>query len=230
MGGIEVEKELSAANKKRLTHDDFDDFFTDEIRIAYYNYVHRTKHGRYEPKWRGRRCIKLPTDLLLYAQVIFKHQPDYIIETGTRFGGSTLFFGDMLLLSGGRHVFSIDVDKRGDLVPHPFVEYIQGSSVDGKLFKEMRHRLRDENKSVMVVLDSDHHKSHVDRELELWSRLVTKGQFIVVEDCFAGGKNPYPPFYSVRDFLEKNQHFKRRNLERQFIFAITKGGWLQRIG
>ena len=62
------------------------------MRRRYYAYVHKSLNGRNEPRWRGTRVIKFPSDMILYAQVMFKRKPDVLIETGTAFGGSALFF------------------------------------------------------------------------------------------------------------------------------------------
>ena len=82
-----------------------------ELLKAHYRYIHTSLNGRREPRWRGIRVVKFPQDLILYAQVIFKRKPEYIIETGTRFGGSALFLGDMLQLVGGKKVYSIDIKQ-----------------------------------------------------------------------------------------------------------------------
>ena len=153
-----------------------------EALTEYYEHVHDGKGNR--PKWRETEVDKFPQDLLLYAQVIFKRKPDFIIETGTAYGGSALFFGDMLLLSGGRRVFSVDVKAR-NAPSHPFVTYLEGSSVDEEILKHLRDETKDG--SVMVVLDSDHSKKHVLNELNAYADIVTTGQYLVVEDCYTRG-------------------------------------------
>ena len=41
--------------------------------------------------------------------------------------------------------------------------------------------------SVMVILDSDHSEDHVAKELEKYHSLVTKGNYLVVEDSNVNG-------------------------------------------
>jgi cephalosporin hydroxylase len=198
-----------------------------EVCGAYYNYISKFNRGEYEPRWRGVRVVKLPTDLILYAQVIFKHKPDWIIETGTRFGGSALFFADMLMLTGGKGVVTIDVKPHHTLKMHPLVEYVTRSSTDLREYRKLRSWLKGRGK-VMVVLDSDHHTEHVAREMELYSQLVSVGQYLVVEDCWAYKPTPYPPFFAVEEFLAKRDDFERKDLTKQFVFGITRDGWLLR--
>jgi cephalosporin hydroxylase len=176
------------------------------------------------PLWRGQRADKAPGDLLLYAQTIFKRTPDYIIETGTLYGGSALFFGDMLLLTGGKKVFAVDIGAKTK-TEHPMVEYVTGSSVDPAIVEMIRTRVK--NAKTMVILDSDHSKDHVSKELKAYCDIVTPGQYLVVEDSWAdNGAKPHFPYYAINEFLESNKNYKRYPNEKQFIFALTRDGWL----
>ena len=199
----------------------------DAAKIAFYHHVHRKNNGANEPRWRGVRVVKFPTDLILYAQTIFDLRPDWIIETGTRFGGGSLFFGDMLELSGAAGgVISIDVRDWG-APPHPRVEYVIGSSSDRAIVAEIAARVS--GGKVMVVLDSDHRAFHVRRELRLLGPLVTPGQFLVVEDCYTRNVTPYWPNDAVEWFLQREKHWRREPVEDQFLFAVSRGGWLRRV-
>lgn len=158
------------------------------VEIQHYNYIHRFGNGIREPLWRGTRVVKFPQDLILYAQVIFKRKPDYIIETGTHFGGSALFLGDMLSLIGGKKVISIDVSHKQNPPAHPMVEYILGSSIDPEIVERIRKEVS--GSKVMVSLDSDHSTKHVLAELRTYQNIVTRGQYMVVEDCWTRHKKP----------------------------------------
>ena len=196
-----------------------------QTRIDYYKYIHTFGGGIREPRWRGARVVKFPQDLILYSQVIFKRKPDYIIETGTAYGGSAMFFGDMLMLSGGKKVFSIDIKPKVQPPAHPFVEYFLGSSTDPSIVDKIKQQI---NGSVMAVLDSDHRSAHVLKEMEIYSEIVTSGQYMVVEDCYTRKDVPFYPYHAVKKFMEKRTDFKLYNLEKQFIFAVTMGGWLRK--
>ena len=202
-------------------------YFTEKDRDQYYMHVHRRKEGsKWEPSWKGVRVVKFPSDLALYWEVIFKLRPDYIIEAGTCFGGSSLFFADILLLAGGKRVFSIDVEHREDLPEHHMLEYVTGSSIDPDLVRGIRKKI---NGTVMVVLDSDHRKNHVAAELEMFKDVVSVNQYMVVEDCWTKHSKPYPPYYAVQEFLAKDDRFKRVDIERKFVFAVTRDGWLRKM-
>lgn len=71
---------------------------------------------------------------------------------------------------------------------------------------------------VLVVLDSDHSKAHVLRELELYGPLVTRGSYVVATDGnmeelydVPGGKQEWRtdnPSAAVRDFLLSHPEFE----------------------
>lgn len=201
---------------------------TKEMRRHYYRYIHSEGKGEHEPHWRGVRLIKFPSDLCLYHQVIWKRKPDFIIETGTAYGGSALFYADMMRLTGCKgRVITIDVDAKGK-PEHPLVEYVKGSSVDPEILSYVKDQVK--GASVMVVLDSDHSTRHVAAELEAYKDIVTKDQYLVVEDCWTYREGPFAPYKAVQDFLKANgDKFKRYNIEKQFVFAVTRDGWLRKI-
>lgn len=202
--------------------------------VSLEDYHRHVRHNRknYTVRWRGIPVMKYAPDLVTYSQVIFRTKPDWIIEAGTAYGGSSLFFGDMLELSGGSgKVISIDINAVGN-PPHPKVEYIKASSTDRSTVALVKQRIFEGTGNVMLVLDSAHHRVQVSRELRLWSPLVTVGQYIAVEDCC------YPKGMelvnrgagvAVNNFLEKMLNFKREPLEEQFIFSVIARGWIKRI-
>jgi cephalosporin hydroxylase len=55
----------------------------------------------YEPNvwkqlaYRGVRTLKLPLDMWNYQEIIFEHDLHWVLETGTRHGGSALYFADL---------------------------------------------------------------------------------------------------------------------------------------
>jgi cephalosporin hydroxylase len=205
-----------------------------DARAAYYQHVHIDGRGKNEPYWRGVRVVKFPSDLILYAQVIQENKPDFIIETGTAYGGSALFFRDMLsLFNPSGRVITIDVSPRSMFAgPANAVRQIVGSSIDPTVLARVRDEMEDDSKptpKVMVVLDSDHSGHHVFKELRMYSKLVTPGQFIVVEDCYTKSERSYGPHWGVRQFLKRTKEFHLEPMEDRFIFAVTRGGWLRRV-
>lgn len=197
-----------------------------DLNVKLYRHIHLQKR---DPSWRGIRTIKMPTDMILYAQVIQECKPRWIVECGTKFGGSSLFLQDMLDIVGeGGRVITIDKYPVADLIHDPRITYITGSSTDTDLIAGVRETV--EGAPVMVILDSDHGRSHVKWELYRWAPIVTPGQYLVVEDCYSRNAELWGPG-EARDWFLRSNHgrdFVQTNLDRQFAVGYCRGGWLRR--
>ena len=194
-------------------------------------YNHIIKGAKNIPRWRGIPCIKLPTDLVLYSQVLWDNKPDILIECGTAYGGSTLFYADCFNTIGKGQVISIDIRNLGN-PEHPRITYITGRMTACDTLAKVRELIQ--GKSVMVVLDGDHHRAQVKRELYFYAPMVAKGQFIVVEDIHqhSGLVQQKGQCGEAVDWFFKtklSRGFKREDIDKQFLYCISKGGWIKRI-
>lgn len=194
----------------------------------------------------GVELQKCQADLDRYETLIDQSQPDVVIETGTRRGGSALWFQDH-----GLKVITIDSDweagsqarKAHEGHEHiPNIEWIAGrSSIDARLGFEVQSLLQ-AGQRVMVSLDSDHHCEHVMGEILLWSTFVTPGCYLVVEDaCFdmwpaerarVGGAQiperggPLAAIRRSQSVLAMQGGFYRDEaLERQSVISHSPVGW-----
>src|SRR5436853_5266159 len=66
----------------------------------------------YSFTWLGRPIIQLPEDMFRLQEVIFRLQPDVIIETGIAHGGSLVFYAGLCKLFGKGRVVGVDVEIR----------------------------------------------------------------------------------------------------------------------
>lgn len=183
-------------------------------------------------KWLGSTIWKNPLDLWLYQEIIFYHKPDLIIETGSYAGASAHFMASMISLSGYKGlVISIDVVRVHNVFPN--VEFITGSSVDPKIVEMVTEKCSD--KKTMVVLDSDHTKEHVLEELKIYSKLVSKNQFLIVEDTNLNGHpviskgfngNRPGPMEALNEFLEINKDFTIEENMHKFLLTMHPRGFL----
>lgn len=138
--------------------------------------------------WLGVPIMQLPEDLVRVQEVIYRLRPTVIVETGVAYGGSLLFYASVLKLTGGRRVIGIELqvpkENRRVLDQHvlaPFIDVIDGNSVDPAVVARVRSSVSEADR-VLVVLDSCHTKSHVLGELEAYYPLVTPGSYIIATD------------------------------------------------
>ena len=187
---------------------------------------------RADTRWLGVRTDKCPLDLWIYQELLHELKPDLIVETGTAFGGSALYFASLCDLLGHGRVLTIDVQPQEGWPEHPRVEYFSGSSVAPKTLEHVR-RAAESARTVLVVLDSDHRKEHVLEELRLYAPLVTPGSYIVVEDTILNGHPVSPdfgpgPMEAAVEFVRANPSFKADRRREKLYLTFNPKGYLRR--
>jgi len=197
--------------------------------------------------WLGRPIIQIPQDIVALQEVIWETRPDLIIETGIARGGGLIFYASMLELIGKGEVLGVDIDirehNRKEIKKHKMakrIRMIEGSSTDEKVIKEVEKIVK-RHKEIMVCLDSLHTHNHVLKELNLYSKFVSKGSYLVVFDTiieyFPKGffrDRPWDkgnnPLTAVKEFLKKNKNFIiDKEIENKLLITCAPGGFLKRI-
>jgi cephalosporin hydroxylase len=200
----------------------------------------------YNFTWLGRPIIQFPEDMVAIQEIIWKVQPDLVVETGVAHGGSLIFHASILqLLGGDRRVIGIDIDirahNRAAIEAHPMsgkIDLVQGSSDSSEVMAEVK-RLAEGRQRILVLLDSNHSHEHVLRELELYSPLVKPGSYLivcdtVVEDMPADFFTERPwgpgdsPKTAVREFLKTNSRFEvDPEYEHKLLLSVCPEGYLK---
>lgn len=177
----------------------------------------------YSFTWMGRPVIQLPEDMLRIQEAIYQVKPDVIIETGVAHGGSLIFYASLFKVMGKGRVIGVDIEirphNRQAIEAHELSEYItliEGGSVEAAVVAQVKNRVRT-GESVMVILDSNHSKSHVLAELEAYGDLVTPGSYIVATDGImgdlVGAPRSHPdwawnnPKAAAEEFISKHPEF-----------------------
>lgn len=113
--------------------------------------------------YRGVRILKFPCDLWNYQEIFAERGIQWVLETGTRHGGSALFFADLLgLNSAAGKVITIDVDPSANAVgAHPRIEFLLGNSASPDTIRLAESRLPGDRCPLFIILDSDHRREHV---------------------------------------------------------------------
>lgn len=187
--------------------------------------------------YRGFRILKFPSDLWNYQEIFSERRIDWVIETGTRHGGSALYFADLLRLNGASgRVISIDVDPAANQVrSHPGIEFLIGDSGAPELAARVGANLPAQRGPLFMILDADHRKAHVLRELTAWLPVLRRGDYLVVEDSCVNGHPLRPdfgpgPYEALEEFCAVNPDAFERDLERErkFGFTFAPRGYLVR--
>ena len=183
----------------------------------------------------GHKIWKMPSDLYLYSEVLWQVQPQLIIEAGTAFGGSALWFANQLDHYGSGKVLSIDIKPIERNYPHhPRITYFGGhSSTDEVVLKAARGVVAWEEGPTMVILDSLHTEAHVFDELTAYTPLVSENSYLVVEDTNVGPNDVVFPEHgpgpgdAVRRWLPQHPEFVRdERLPASQLFSFHT--WLKR--
>lgn len=202
----------------------------------------------YNFSWMGRPIIQYPQDMIAMQEIIWRVQPDLIIETGVAHGGSLIYYASLLELIGGNgRILGIDIDirphNRSAIEAHPMskrIDLIQGSSIAPEVVQQVRDHAK-AAKTIIVVLDSNHSHSHVLAELAAYSPLVTKGSYLVVFDTVVEDMDPElvtgRPWSrgdnaktAVWDFLKSNDRFEYdRETEGKLLLTVAPDGYLRCI-
>lgn len=193
--------------------------------------IYLSSKGQTWGNWLGVRTKKCPLDLWIYQEIIFETKPDIIIETGTANGGSALFMAGVLDQIGNGKIITVDIEERMKF-QHPRIKFILGSSTNDKTVENIKSFILPSEK-IMVILDSDHGKDHVLKEMEIYSKLVSNGMYLIVEDTNING-HPIQsdfgpgPMEALEDFLKLNNNFSIDRKRERLLITNNPKGFLQK--
>ena len=186
----------------------------------------------YDQSWLGVQIWQLPEDLIRLQRAVAEIRPQWIVEIGTKFGGSAIFFSSLLTLLGRTDGGVVTVDIT---IPETVRETLRTHS-HGGLVKaaieadaaadttaaEVGKVIEGATGPVLVFLDDNHNAEHVLKELRNYEKFVTKGSYLIVADTvfedLSGtpvGKSTdkYPnvatsnPRVALRQFLNERSDF-----------------------
>ncbi|MGA2325124.1 MAG: CmcI family methyltransferase [Bryobacteraceae bacterium] len=201
--------------------------------IAAFHIVYHHRQTFNDTHWLGTEVQKTPLDLWVYQEIIHELRPDLIVETGTYKGGSALFMASICDLENHGQVATVDIEEYPGRPQHGRIRYLLGSSTAPGIIEQFK-ALAAGQRTVLVSLDSDHAKQHVLNELRLYSGLVTKGSYLIVEDTHFNGHPILPHFgpgprEAVQEFLKENQDFVADRGREKYLLTFNAGGFLRRV-
>lgn len=207
----------------------------------------------YNFSWLGRPIIQYPQDIIAMQELVWRLQPDLVVETGIAHGGSLILYASLLGLNAacggpaGAEVLGIDIEirphNRQAILAHPMarrIRMIEGSSLAPEVIAQTRAAAQGK-RSVLVVLDSNHTHAHVLAELEAYAPLATPGSYCVVFDTLIEDmpEDAYPdrpwgpgdnPKTAVRAYLQDHPEFEvDRSVQNQLLITVAPEGYLRRV-
>jgi cephalosporin hydroxylase len=204
----------------------------------------------YTFSWMGLPILQIPEDMVRMQEVIFRLKPDIIVETGVAHGGSLAYYASLCKAIGGGRVIGIEKGLRCRVAIQEhelasFITLIEGDSVAPDVVDAVHHQCADQK--VLVVLDSDHSRQHVARELAAYHALIRPGFYIVACDGNMRDLAEVPrgnrkwrfdnPQEAAREFAQKNRQFVIEDPpwpfnESQLSKPVTywPSAWLRRLG
>ena len=198
------EEQFAAERKERISQYQSDTTFQTLSRQWLQESMDRKYVYNFD--WMGRPIIQYPQDMVAVQELIWRVQPDLVIETGIAHGGSLILSASMLALldmsdaiaagitmdprTSSRKVIGIDIDirphNRAAIEAHPMasrIQMFQGSSIDPQMVEQVRNAAQG-YKKVLVFLDSMHSHAHVLGELQAYAPMVSLGSYCVVFDTY----------------------------------------------
>jgi len=177
--------------------------------------------------WMGVPIIRLPEDLILQQEIVWREKPDLIIEVGVARGGGLLFNASLQEMCGLQpRVIGVDnkiyAHTRDAIAFSRYretIQLIEGDSVSTEVIEEIRNSTTDCGK-VLLILDSDHASKHVLNELRSYVPIIPINSVIMVCDTLIDEypAGTYPdrtwsdgkgPLDAIKLFVHENQSVEK---------------------
>mmetsp|Transcript_13208 Transcript_13208/g.32950 ORF Transcript_13208/g.32950 Transcript_13208/m.32950 type:complete len:406 (-) Transcript_13208:8-1225(-) len=217
-----------------------------------YNFLFEGLHMFSMLSWRGVAVQQDPIDAFAIEDMLWREQPDLLIELGTNTGGSALFYAqvmqdynpDSLVFTVDPHPPSVNWDKNAeslcphcrDVSCHPLwnsgaIEFKQGLSWEPKVVDRVEQIVQG-RKKVMVMQDANHLHASVINDLEIYDKFVTVGSYFLVQDTKLTRMRPrYKTLEAVHEFLDgqgKGRYAIDKRYEYQ-LFSHHHDGFLRKM-
>mmetsp|Transcript_55879 Transcript_55879/g.96970 ORF Transcript_55879/g.96970 Transcript_55879/m.96970 type:complete len:332 (+) Transcript_55879:3-998(+) len=205
--------------------------------------------------WFGVSVQQDPSDAFQLSSLLWKEQPDLLIEIGTNTGGGAIFYAsvmreynpDSLVLTidpkdpaldwaAGQRGCPACKDVRCTKIWHSKnVKFIHGYSSEAKVLAQVEQYVP-RFKKVMVMHDGSHFYDHVLEDLNNYDRFTPVGSYMVVQDTKMTrmytpfNKNPYP-LGAVEAFMKGNGR-GRYVIDKQYeylLYSQHHNGWLRKM-
>ncbi len=188
--------------------------------------------------YRNVPFFKSPFDIALYLQLLSRLTPLTVFEVGTKYGGSALWFADMLSAQGlDASIVSVDILPLATFEDSRIL-FLEGDAK--KLGYTLTPEILARPHPWLVIEDSSHFYAESIGALEFFHKHLQPGDYIVVEDGVVGQLSgdhyrqyENGPSQAIVEFLARypDTYVVDTSLCDHFGFNTTynPNGWLRRV-
>jgi len=244
--GILMANSTLVVNGKTLTFDDI---------IYGYDVMFENLALFSHTMWHGVSVQQDPSDAFQLSSLIWREQPDLLIEIGTNTGGGAIFYASVMReYNPDSLVLTIDpkdpaVDWAGSVQGCPAckdvrctkiwhsknVQFIHGYSSEPKVLAQVE-QIVPRFKKVIVMHDGSHFYHDVLKDLQSYDKFVQVGSYMVVQDTkmtrmYSKHFNNKYPLGAVQDFMQTTGR-GRYVIDKQYEFLLYSqhhNGWLRKM-
>lgn len=202
-------------------------------------YVSGEDAPHYKIPYRGLYMTKLPADIFIYPDIIYRAKPEVVVEIGTQRGGSAIFLSDLLASLGGK-VVTVDVNSPEEEMLLQFGEkniaFIKGDINNSETIHNILKHCNEKN--CLVIDDGSHNKNDIYAAFQSLNHLIPVGGFYIVEDGMTNAilrhilpdKQDLQPNEAIAQILQNYPSFELFRDYDEYIFSTVLMGILQRKG
>lgn len=245
---INVAQFVSSMMKERVARDELAEVLSPQAtKDRFHQLFYRDPSTLWKNSWFGVLTEQNPNDVWVTQEIMQQEKPDFVVECGAFRGGSALLWATLLKeINPEGRVITIDINDIGDEARrHPLfnerIEFLLGSSVAPELVAKVHEKVG--GKKALVILDSDHHKAHVLKELQAYADLVPVGGYLIVQDSninghpmtiddhdfskeYSGQEGPYE---AVEAFVAQDKRFEVDLSKERLMLTMNPHGFLRRV-
>lgn len=201
----------------------------------------------YQNRWLGILAEQNPMDVWITQEIIYEVKPDFVVEAGTFRGGSAVLWAMIAREANPQaRVITIDIkDFTEDARKLPLfkerVDFLLGSSTAPEIVADVKRRVH--GHKVVMILDSDHHKGHVLKELKAYADIIQPGGYLIVQDSNINGhpiflnegylaasyRGQPGPWEAVEEFVNMDDRFKIDLSRERLMLTMNPHGFLKRV-
>ncbi|MFZ5807429.1 MAG: CmcI family methyltransferase [Verrucomicrobiota bacterium] len=180
--------------------------------------------------WNGAKMVKLPSDCLAIHKLLTRCSPQVVVECGSQYGGSAAFIASFAAEAKIESIISLDVVEL-ERPKISIVNFITGDSSNREVFENVKNLVG--ARSCSVILDSNHHADHVEKELALFGDLVTPGQALIMEDThvdvlnFKKFRETGGPLRALQQWLPQHPEFAPAENIEPYVTTNYFGYWIR---